>query len=642
MTATATIRRPRQPVVLPGQTMLDLHSWADTVLAVGQPAASRPGGHEVTWADYYCGAGGSSSGIELVLGARVMLAANHWELAVRTHQYNFPDTDHDIADITGVDPRHHPRTDFAWFSPECTTWSVANGQKCDYDGQDSVVIDGYQDSTGDDPEKPLSPEAKVRSRMQMLDVVRFSAYHDYRGVIVENVPDILKWKNLDRWLADMHKLGYKHKILTVNSAFAHGLGAPAPQLRDRVFIVFWKEQYKAPNWDKWLRPQSWCPTCNSVVRGIYTPKPGKRRPMRYGRRAQYTYRCPNKPCGGTAVQPFVMPASSVIDLSKPTQRIRDRKKPLAENTRDRIAAGLARYGRGWVDGQVPMLVPTGGGWNDTTTLGTEPMRTRTTRECEAVVTGPGRPAFLSVLRSGRPRTVEMHDPLATIVANGSNHAVIDTAAMTVSTIGRVGSGRARSLGEPMATQTTRHEAALVQPGALYVPLRANGVAHPAGMVPTKTFAAGGEHHAVVMRNTTPRGGESRCTPLTDPVRTLTASVGQSVLGWGGPGIYSYDTGGLRPLIEPLPTQTTIEGDAVFEPGVEVDDCTLRMLDVDEIQGGMAFDDGFVLLGDAKRDKVRMLGNAVTPCVSRDLAACLMEAVLGVDYELFSFDLALAG
>ncbi len=627
----------------------DFDAWADLVLSQMYRPGFDGGGHEVTWADYYCGAGGSSSGLHAVPGARVVMASNHWELAIATHQHNFPDTDHDIADITGVDPRRHPRTDLAWFSPECTTWSAAAGGKCDYDGEDGVVIDGYLDDGSDgDPDRPAAVEAKVRSRVQMRDVVRFAAYHHYRGVIVENVPDILKWANLDRWLGEMRTLGYKYKTLTLNSAFAHGLGLPAPQLRDRVYFVFWKSQYRTPNWDKWLRPHAWCPGCDRVVRGIYTAKPGPRRPMKYGKGGQYFYRCPNR-CGTKMVQPFVMPAMSAIDLSKPTQRIRDRERPLAPNTRARIAAGLARYRNYRIDPTVPMLVPTGGNRNGKgdqgAVMGDRPLRTRTTREWEAVVTMP---------------------PL------------------TVSTVGRDNSGRARNARtEPLRAQTTRHEEAVVQPELpLYMPLRRNGVAHPAATVPTKTIAAGGEHHAVVMRYKTGRGGESRCTTVDEPVRALTAGgggAGQSVIQWGsdalvmrnngggaemstpldepvrtltcaghqsvigrtspGAGLYCYDTGALRPLGQPMPTQTTVDGDAVFEPGDEVDECTLRMLAVDEIQGGMAFPRSFVLLGDAKRDKVRMLGNAVTPPASRDLAACLMEAVLGYEYELFEFGLA---
>ncbi len=161
---------------------IDFDAWVQGVLDLD----NDPDDFEVTWADYYCGAGGSSQGIEQVPGARVIMASNHWDLAMATHPYNHPHADHDIADITRIDPRRHPHTDFAWFSPECTTWSVAKGEKCDYDGEnDTDVIDGYlDDGSGDDPERPLAVEAKIRSRVQMRDVVRFSAYHRYKAVIV--------------------------------------------------------------------------------------------------------------------------------------------------------------------------------------------------------------------------------------------------------------------------------------------------------------------------------------------------------------------------------------------------------------------------------------------------------------------------
>src|SRR4029453_9580187 len=111
------------------------------------------------------------------------------------------------------------------------------------------------------------------------------------------VTDILKWAHLDRWLTRMANLGYHQRTVVLNSAFATALGDGAPQLRDRVYFVFWREQYAPPDFAKWTRPRAWCPTCGTDVRAVYTPKPGPRRAMRYGR--QYTYRCPNPGCRGS-------------------------------------------------------------------------------------------------------------------------------------------------------------------------------------------------------------------------------------------------------------------------------------------------------------------------------------------------------
>lgn len=83
--------------------------------------------------DYFCGAGGSSTG-GVQVGVRVSMAVNHWPLAIETHNTNHPTTDHDQADISAADPRRYPRTTIGWFSPECTYWSQARGEKLP-DGQ---------------------------------------------------------------------------------------------------------------------------------------------------------------------------------------------------------------------------------------------------------------------------------------------------------------------------------------------------------------------------------------------------------------------------------------------------------------------------------------------------------------------------
>ncbi len=71
----------------------------------------------VTVTDMFCGTGGSSQGA-VAAGMEVRMAANHWELAIRTHNTNFPQTDHDCADINQVDPRRWPRTTILWASPD--------------------------------------------------------------------------------------------------------------------------------------------------------------------------------------------------------------------------------------------------------------------------------------------------------------------------------------------------------------------------------------------------------------------------------------------------------------------------------------------------------------------------------------------
>jgi DNA (cytosine-5)-methyltransferase 1 len=464
------------------------------------------------------------------------MAANHWNLAIETHNANFPETDHDQADIASIDPRRHPTTDIAWFSPECTNWSVAKGVKQNYDGKP------VQLALGEEYEEPLPDEAAQRSRMLMQDVPRFTEVHHYRAVIVENVTDVLKWEHLDLWLARMTNMGYRHQIVVLNSAFASALGEGAPQLRDRVYFVFWHAEYKTPDFQKWTRPLAYCPTCATDVRAMFVEKPGPRRAMRYG--AQYGYRCPSVWCRGQVVQPYALPASAAIDWTIEGGRIGDRLKPLQPKTVARIRAGLDRYTR-------PMLVPAGGTWNESAQSVDVPMRARTTRETEALL---------------------------------------------VPVEGRDGK-QARPVSAPMRAQTARHENALV------IPLRNNGVARPVDDSPLPTFAANGTHHGLL-----------------------------DLPGLDAHALMPYDGKALRSLQIPMPAQTTIQGDALLGTAIDVEDCTFRMLDVEEIREGMDFPKGYILLG-TKRERVRLLGNAVTPCAARDLGAAVIESITGIDLEL---------
>jgi DNA (cytosine-5)-methyltransferase 1 len=210
-------------------------------------------------------------------------------------------------------------------------------------------------------------------------------------------------------------------------------------------------------------------------------------------------------------------------------------------------------------------------------------------------------------------------PLATIVADGSNHALVEPMLVPVESRDGV---RARPVSGPARAQTTRLQDALV------VPLRNNGVARPSAEHPLPTFAACGQHHALVMRNNNGWSAGAMSTSVEEPIRTLTANCKQSLVQWGHHALYAYDTGEMRPLGLPLPTQTTVQGDALVGTAFEVDDCTLRMLDVHEIAWGMAFLPGYEMPFGAKRDKIKGLGNSVTPPASRDLLAMLVEAITG--------------
>ena len=144
-----------------------------------------------TATDLFCGAGGSSLGAEAA-GLQLVMAANHWDIAIGVHQAHFPDAAHDCADITQVDPRRYPRTDLLLASPECTNHSQARG-----------VSRKRQDPTLWDAPDPSAE----RSRATMWDVVRFAEQMAYDAIVVENVVEATRWVLWPAWLQAMTDLG---------------------------------------------------------------------------------------------------------------------------------------------------------------------------------------------------------------------------------------------------------------------------------------------------------------------------------------------------------------------------------------------------------------------------------------------------
>lgn len=592
------------------------------------PVPSAYDNCEFSLKDLFCGGGGSSFGAEQVPGVRSVMAVNHWDLAVETHNRNMPDAGHDVIDIAIADPSRLPGTDILWASPSCTFFSPARGEKQTFaqpETEPSLFDLLVDDDTTDEPPLPL--DAGERSRALMHDVPRFAEYHRYRAVIVENVPALLKWVHFPKWIARMRNLDYDYQVLTLNSAFAHQLGAPAPQLRDRVYVVFWQRRYNRPDFDRWTRPQAWCPTCGEVVTALRAPKNHDRPHGSYG--AQYVFRCPHVSCRNDVVQPYVLPAAAIIDWTSPGQRIGDRKRPLAPKTMARIAAGLRRY-------YGPIALEAAGNtferrpgvraWPIE-----EPLRTLTTTEHRAIAAPPMTldelrvphltepPSALLIPAEGRAGKVALPADCALRVQAARNETGLLVPA------GGTWNNTAQPTHRPLRARTTRDTE-----GVVVVPLRGTNRAKRV-IEPLDTFAASGTHHGLLMRNNS--GGAEMSTPTSEPARTIT-SAGHQSLVWSPEMLYAYETGRIRgTATSPLATQTTVEGDALMAgaAGLDVEDCLFRMLNPGEIKEGMAFPSGYVLLG-TKRHQVRMAGNAVTPPVARDLVAAVVEAIRGTPIE----------
>lgn len=440
----------------------------------------------LTMTDLFCGAGGSSTGAVSVPGVNVRLAANHWATAIETHNANHPDTDHLQADISNTDPRYIPGTDILWASPECTNHSRAKGRK----------LPSQPDLFGD----VLPDEAAERSRATMWDVVRFTEAHEYRAILVENVVEVVDWTSrtgvrgglFDAWLSSMHAMGYRHRIISMNSMHAQAHGLPAPQSRDRVYISFWREGEREPDFERMQRPLAYCPSCDETVESVQSWKRPGTRTGRY--RTQYVYRCPKHSCRGQQVEPGWLPASSIIDWSLPGTRIGDRDKPLAEKTMRRIQVGIDRY---WT----PIHVEHGGNQYD--------------------AADPKHPGFGDPASYYRAWPVD--DVLRTMHTRESKGIAYDPVMVPVE--GRDGK-EPRSARDAMRTMTTRNETGVALPPFL-AELRGGGSTARLASDPLATVTASGNHHALIMRNNS--GGAEMTTPAHEPIRTVTTGGHQSLL-----------------------------------------------------------------------------------------------------------------
>lgn len=538
----------------------------------------------LTLTDLFCGAGGSSTGATSIPGVSVKIAANHWQLAVDTHNTNHPSTDHDCADISQVNPWRYPKTDILWASPECTNHSAAKGRK----------RDAQPDLFGD----TLPDAAAERSRATMWDVVRFAEAHRYQAVIVENVVEAWHWQPFQAWLMAMESLGYQHHIVFLNSMHAQAFGPGAPQSRDRMYVLFWRIGVPRPDIERVTAPEAVCPV-HGLIRARQVWKKERTPWGRY--RAQYLYRHWHPECQFAVVEPLFRPAAEIIDWTLPGQRIGDRARPLAPKTLARIKAGVERY---WA----PLLAPCGGSWRDSASPVTEASPTIMTRDYQGLAipmegrdgktAAPlGQPlrtmttrnetglAFLTLLRSDRARNSDpASQPLATVVADGSNHALVSPPPFIAELRG--GSSDARPASDPLATVTAsgNHH-------ALVTCYYGTGGCKPTtDALPTVTSV---ERHALLMRNNT--GGAEMCTPVSEVARTITTSGHQSLLSTSQP------------------------------PTLELDDVAFRMLEPREIAAAMDFPRSYNILGN-RREQVRQAGNAVTPPAARDLVGIVAEAL----------------
>lgn len=265
---------------------------------------------EIYYIDLFCGAGGTSTGVELATvngkkAARVIACVNHDKNAIASHFANHPDAIHFTEDIRVLDLSlivsvvkkirlMKPNAKILlWASLECTNFSKAKGG--------------------------LPRDADSRTLADHL--FRYISAIDPDYIQIENVEEFMSWGDLDekgkpiskdsgrlysKWISDVQAYGYNYQYRILNAA---DYGAYTS--RKRFFGQFAKEGL----------PIAW-------------PEPTHSKTGQAGLFDSLLKWKPVKDC---------------LDFTDEGESIFDRKKDLVESSLDRVLSGLIKFVAGGKD-----------------------------------------------------------------------------------------------------------------------------------------------------------------------------------------------------------------------------------------------------------------------------------------------------
>lgn len=363
---------------------------------------------KLLYIDLFCGAGGTSTGVENARYAgeqcaKVIACVNHDSNAIASHAANHPAALHFTEDIRtlALSPlvAHVERMKniypdaqvVLWASLECTNFSKAKG------GQPR--------------------DADSRTLAEHLFRYIEAINPDY--IQIENVEEFMSWGDMDengkplskdkgrcyeRWKRNVKKYGYDFDWRILNAA-DYG----AYTTRKRFFGIFAKRGLPI------VFPE---PThCKEGKSDMF----GKLEKWR--------------------------PVKEVLDFSDEGESIFTRKKPLAEKTLERIYAGLIKFVAGGKDAFISRYNTVRP--QDTCTSIEEPVGVVTTANRFAKV----QVSFLSKQYSGHPesKNISVEEPAGTITCK-DHHAFVSA---------YYGNGHNHSVEQPAPTVTTKDRLALI-------------------------------------------------------------------------------------------------------------------------------------------------------------------------------------
>ncbi len=511
--------------------------------------------------DCFAGVGGASEGIERALGRPVDIAINHSPAAIAMHKANHPETKHYCEDIFTVDPREACAgrlVGLAWFSPECTNHSRAKGGK---------PRDEQSRTTGD---IVIRWAREVRPRLIMCENV--VEWKEWGPLGPDDKPDRARLGETFRaWCAALVDLGYD---LEFRSMVAADYGAPTT--RERLFLIARRDG----------APRVW-PTP--------THGPKRQNPWRPAWQViDWSLACPS------------------IFLSPEEGKKHNVRRPLAEATMRRIAAGLRKF---VIDAADPFIIPVTHQGTDRAHSVHEPVRTVTA-------------AHRGELALVEPFVVR-HGHYSTITGAGLREGC------------GAGTFRGQPLRAPLATVCATNDKHLVMPFvAKHFGGGPDGHQTP-GLDSRSPFGSvtARDHHGVVAAWLTKFYGTSTGAQMTMPLPTVTAGGGR---GGGHVAevrafLTKYYSGGEKAgdaqqqnLFGPLHTVTTkARFGLVMVAGVEyqIVDIGMRMLQPHELFAAQGFPDDYDIVCEetwgkplTKTEQTALAGSSVAPPIAEALVA----------------------
>lgn len=550
---------------------------------------------KLLYIDLFCGAGGTSTGVENARYAdeqcaKVIACVNHDANAIASHAANHPDALHFTEDIRTLElsplVAHVERMKkiypdaliVLWASLECTNFSKAKG------GQ------------------PRDADSRTLAE----HLFRYIEAIDPDYIQIENVEEFMSWGDMDekghpiskdkgrcyeKWKRNVRKYGYDFDWRILNAA-DYG----AYTTRKRFFGIFAKRGLP-----------------------IVFPEPTHCKDGKsdmFGKLEKWK------------------PVKEVLDFSDEGDSIFCRKKPLAEKTLERIYAGLIKFVAGGKDAFIVK-------YNSMSRTGR--YQAPSVDEPCPVVATQGRLAlakvnFLSKQFSGQPdsKNISVEGPAGTITCkdhhafvsayygNGHNHSV-ELPAPTVTTKDRLalvnsvfidnqyGTGKPTSIELPVGTVTTVPKFNMVSCKPWIMNTAFSNVGSSIEQ-PSQTITANRKWHYLMNPQFASAGGS-----VNNPCFTLIARMDKMP-----PYLVEVEGGiGIQVTSNDSPMTIKIKE---FMALYGIIDIKMRMLRIAELKKIMGFPEDYVLIG-PQSDQKKFIGNAVEVNMARVLCEAICKEII---------------